>query len=250
MSDRLTSRRYQNSELRDKLASEYVLGTQTPRVRRRLETLMQADPTWWEHVEQWQQHLSGLNPSTKLGSSEHGLKRPPKRVWKNISEQTFSPSRGAKRIRWWWLPTGMALSLFVGVWLQPILLQSPLPIEAAQVQPVSYLAMMSSDTQKNHFALVAYQGDKPGQSSLRMQRNLNMDKVPMDRAMVWMRNSETGELQLIDSLQNVNDVRYMSPTEWQALKSSSELLVTANRDPESAVLYRGRCVELSSWQAI
>ena len=98
MSDRLTSRRYQNSELRDKLASEYVLGTQTPRVRRRLETLMQADPTWWEHVEQWQQHLSGLNPSTELESSEHGLKRPPKRVWKNIAEKTFIPNRGAKPV--------------------------------------------------------------------------------------------------------------------------------------------------------
>ncbi|NRB66574.1 MAG: hypothetical protein HRU48_04260 [Vibrio sp.] len=250
MSDRLTPRRYQNSELRDRLASEYVLGTQTPRVRRRLEALMKADTTWWEYVELWQQHLSGLNPCTELESSEHDLKRPPKRVWKNISARTFNSRRGARRIRWWWLPTGMALSLLAGIGLRPILLQPSLPIEIAQVRPVSYLAIMSSETQRNHFALVAYQGDKPGQSSLRMQRNLSMDDVPMDRAMVWMRDSESGELQLIDSLQNVNDIRYMSPTEWQALKNSSELLVTKNRDPESEVLYRGRCVELSSWQAI
>ena len=118
------------------------------------------------------------------------------------------------------------------------------------MRPASYLAMMSSDTQTNHFALVAYQGDKPGQSSLRMQRNLSLDKISQSKAMVWMRDNSTGELKLIDSLQNINDIRYMSPNEWKMLKSSSELLVTANRDPNSEVLYRGRCVELSDWRAI
>ncbi|MCG9682923.1 hypothetical protein L1D31_10090 [Vibrio sp. Isolate23] len=250
MSDRLTSRRYQNSELRDKLASEYVLGTQTPRVRRRLEALMLSDPTWWEHVEFWQQQLSGLSPSTVSGASEHEFKPPPKRVWKRIAAHTVSARSETKRIRWWWLPTGMAMSLLVGVWLQPVLQHSSAPIEVAQVRPVNYLAMMSSETEKNHFALVAYQGDKPGQSSLRMQRNLGMDEVPMGQAMVWMREGETGKLILIDSLKNVEDVRYMSPAEWKTLKSSSELIVTASRDPQSDVLYRGRCVELSGWKSI
>lgn len=248
MPNTLTSQRYQNSELRDKLAGEYVLGTQSPRVRRRLEALMQADPSWWEHVEQWQQNLSSITPSADLTLSSKNLKRPPKRVWKRIVNSTFGVRKRKSNLRWW-LPAGMAFSLFVGMFLQFNIMNTPSGINVAKVRPANYLAMMSSDTQKDHFALVAYQGDQPGQSSLRMQRNVSMDRISGDRAMVWMRDGLTGELILIDSLKNISDVRYMSPNEWQTLKSSSELIVTANRDSASEVLYRGRCVELSDWHA-
>lgn len=246
MSDPLKSARYQSSDLRDKLAGEYVLGTLTPRVRQRLEALMRSDPTWWEHIEQWQQHLSGLSPAINLETYTDDLIPPPIQTWTKIESKTTNRQKPTKHMRWWWIPISMAFSLLLGVWLQPLVSPTSQPIEIAQVRPISYLAMMSSETQKNHFALVAYQGDQPGQSSIRMQRNLAMTKIPMDRAMVWMRDGETGELKLIDSLKNVNNVRYMSPSEWQILKNSSELLVTANRDPNSEVLYRGRCVELSN----
>ncbi|EGR0741539.1 hypothetical protein G6329_03810 [Vibrio cholerae] len=245
MSNRLKSRRYIKAELRDKLAAEYVLGTQTPLVKRRMETLMKADPTWWEHIELWQKHLSGLTPAADLHNSTISLASPSKRVWKEITERTH-PARPFQRMRWWWLPIGMAMSLFVGIWVQNTMQSLSPTIEMAQVRPITYLAIMSSESQTNHFALVAYQGDKPGQSSLRMQRNLNMENPSFGQAMVWMRDKNTGKLQLIDSLQKINDIRYMSPSEWQALKNSSELLVTANRDPNSQVLYRGHCIELGS----
>ncbi|AQW58027.1 hypothetical protein [Vibrio owensii] len=246
MSDPLKSARYQSSDLRDKLAGEYVLGTLTPRVRQRLEALMRSDPTWWEHIEQWQQHLSGLSPAINFETPTDDLIPPPIQTWTKIESKTTNKQKPTKYMRWWWIPISMAFSLLLGVWLQPLVSPTSQPIEVAQVRPISYLAMMSSETQKNHFALVAYQGDQPGQSSIRMQRNLAMTKISMDRAMVWMRDGETGELKLIDSLKNVNNVRYMSPSEWKILKNSSELLVTANRDPNSEVLYRGRCVELSN----
>ena len=246
MPNPLKNARYQNQELRDKLAGEYVLGTLTPLVRKRLETLMRSDPTWWEHIDLWHQHLSSLTPAIDMTHSEGNLKPPPRQVWKNIASQTIKPSKQTQTMRWWWLPISMAFSLLIGLSLQPFVSPTSQPTEIAQVRPISYLAMMSSESQKDHFALVAYQGEKPGQSSIRMQRNRAMAKVPMDRAMVWMRDGNTGELKLIDSLENVNNVRYMSPTEWQTLKNSSELLVTANRDPNSEILYRGRCVELST----
>ncbi|MBU2898966.1 hypothetical protein [Vibrio hepatarius] len=250
MLNTIKSQRYQNSELRDRLAGEYVLGTQTPSVRRRMEALIKADPSWWVHIEQWQQHLSGINPSSDLNVSSTRLKKPPQRVWKKIANSTFGLRKREKSVRWWWLPTGMAFSMFVGVLLQSMFMYGSTEAKIVEVRPANYLAMMSSGEQKNHFALVAYQGDKPGQSSLRIQRNLSMDKIAESKAMVWMRDEVTGELKLIDSLKNINDIRYMSPKEWNMLKSSSELLVTVNRDPESEILYRGRCVELSDWRAI
>jgi hypothetical protein len=124
-------------------------------------------------------------------------------------------------------------------------------ISAVQIKPVSYLAMMSSDRQPDHFALVAYQGDKPGRSSIRVQWNLNtkIDKATMSRAMVWMRDRNTGKLRLIASLAHIDHGHYMPPDEWQALKNSAELLVTANANPKSPVLYQGKCIELSGWKS-
>ena len=75
MFDKINSKRYQNPQLREKLAGEYVLGTQTSRVRRRMDALIKADPTWWVHIEQWQQHLSVLNPSSDLNASTNTFKK-------------------------------------------------------------------------------------------------------------------------------------------------------------------------------
>lgn len=244
MSEPLTSGRYWNVLLRDRLAAEYVLGTQTNLVKCRMERLLRSDPTWWEHIEQWQQYLSDCSPTTNLQASALYFQSPPKRVWQRICERTQLSSKPSPSIRWWWLPVGMSMSLFLGVWVQNSVLPISPVIEIAQIQPITYLAMMSSETQRDYFALLAYQGDKPGQSSLRMQRNLSLDHMPLTQAMVWMRDKNTGELQLIDSLQKINQIRYMSPSEWQALKNSSELLVTASNNPNSQVLYRGHCIEL------
>ena len=242
MSNRALSQRYSNVKLREKLAGEYVLGTQTPRVRRRLEALIEADPTWWVHIEQWQQYLSSLSPATDLEQSEQKLRQPPKNIWRQVSAVTIESGKASKQ--WfWWLPVGLAFALVLGIWVRPL---SIIPsTEVAQTRPVSYIALMSSTTEQNHFALIAYQGDSPGESSLRMQENVAMDKVEIGKAMVWMRDSTTGKMTLLDSLQAVSQIRYMSATEWKRLKNSSELVVTANRNPESTILYRGSCIELN-----
>lgn len=139
MPSRVTrGRRYQNSDLRNKLASEYVLGTQTLRVRRRLETLIQSDPSWWEHIEQWQNHLSGLNPTSDLSMDTTYLRQPPKRVWRQIANGTFNLTQQRKGLRWWWLPMGMAMSLVVGVLIQPVLVPIHQPLGVAQIRPVNY----------------------------------------------------------------------------------------------------------------
>ncbi|QIL85413.1 hypothetical protein G7083_05625 [Vibrio sp. HDW18] len=246
MSEPLKSGRYLNALLRDRLAAEYVLGTQTNLVKCRMESLFHSDPTWWEHIEQWQQYLSDFNPATHVQVSASYFKPPPKRVWMRICERTQLLSKPSPRLRWWWLPVGMSMSLLVGIWGQNIMLSIPTVIEATQIQPIAYFAMMSSENQRDAFALVAYQGDKPGQSSLHMQRNLSVEPISLAQEMVWIRDKNTGELQLIDSLKNLNQARYLSPSEWQALKNSSELLVTINNDPHSLILYRGHCIELGS----
>ncbi|MEZ8027502.1 hypothetical protein [Enterovibrio norvegicus] len=269
MPNRITAKRYASLEVRDRLAAQYVLGTLTPRVRRRLEQLIQQDPTWWESIAHWQKHFSGLTPSMDDLLDEQGFSPAPKKVWEHISFALFpSTQRDAPNLAknqrsrlWptWFTPVGFACALMLGLFLRPIVSTAPLipTSESTQttslislVQPAAYFAMMSSNIGENQFALVAYKGTKPGESTIRLQRNLRETNLPSETAMVWMRDKASGKLQPIDTLRRINDTRVMSPTEWKVLKNSSELLVTETNDPSSTLLYRGDNVELSNWNAI
>ncbi|WP_394208772.1 hypothetical protein [Enterovibrio calviensis] len=263
MSELKPSHRYNSQELRDKLAAEYVLGTLPPRVRRRLETLMQNDPSWWEYIEIWQQHFSAFNPAIDANTDDSQFSTPPASVWKNLSLAIFPSSTGNKAStntpenikpslfrHPWFVPVGFVFSLMVGILISPVFVSQTPTSSVAQVKPASYLAMMSSADEPNLFALVAYQGAKPGESNLRLQRNLRDTDLPMENAVVWMVDKDTGTRKEIGSLRSINDTRFMTPTEWKALKNSTELIVTAEMSPTSQVLYRGRCVQLSDWNAI
>lgn len=230
MPDPMTPKRYRDPYLHERLAGEYVLGTLSPRVRARLDALMARDPDWWQWIEQWQQHLDPLlhqpQPAPPL----------PRSVWRNI-EQGISPKPSTGRL--WW-PLAMAASLLLGLWLQPLL-----PSPSAPIQPVRYLAMMSSAGEEAPFVLVAYQGKQPGQSSIRLQQNQASPlHLPAD-AMLWMRDKASAKLVPLAPLKEVMAGRLMSPTEWQQLKASSELLVMAEGNERP--LYRGHCIELGPW---
>lgn len=232
MPDSMTPKRYRDPALRERLAGEYVLGTLSPRVQARMSRLMARDPDWWQWIEQWQQHLDPLlrqpQPAPPL----------PRQIWHGIA-QGISPKPGPNRL--WW-PLAMAASLLLGIWLQPLL-----PWHSAPIQSMRYLATMSSAGEEVPFVLVAYQGKRPGQSSIRLQQNLaNPLRLPAD-AMLWMRDRESAKLVPLAPLGEVMAGRLMTPTEWQQLKQSSELLVMATGSEHP--LYRGHCIELGPWPA-
>lgn len=231
MPDPMTPKRYRDPTLRERLAGEYVLGTLSPRVRARMNRLMARDPDWWQWIEQWQQHLEPLlhqpDPAPPL----------PRQIWDGIA-QGIAPKPEPSRL--WW-PLAMAASLLLGMWIQLLL-----PAPAVPIEPVRYLAMMSSAGEEAPFVLVAYQGKQPGQSSIRLQQNLATPlNLPAD-AMLWMRDSQSRQLVPLAPLKEVMAGRLMSPTEWQQLKQSSELLVMAQGSDHP--LYRGHCIELAPWR--
>ncbi|MDD1795039.1 hypothetical protein L4D06_23605 [Enterovibrio makurazakiensis] len=268
MPNRITAKRYASFEVRDRLAAQYVLGTLPPRVRRRLENLIQQDPTWWENIAHWQKHFSGLTPSMDEHLEEQQFSTPPSKVWDRISMALFPQThRNASNFitrkptrQWplWFMPVGFTFALVLGLLLRPIITpeqntpinDTPSITSISRVQPAAYFAMMSSKVEDNQFALVAYQGARAGESTLRLQRNLRETTLPSETAMVWMRDKSSGKLREVGTLRSINDTRFMSPEEWKALKNSSELLVTENGDPNSQLLYQGDCVELSNWNAI
>lgn len=76
--------RYQNSQLQDRLASEYVMGTLTGAARRRFEKLLRQYPEMQQQVDAWAERLQPLNDDIVPVT-------PPDHVWKNVLETIETP---------------------------------------------------------------------------------------------------------------------------------------------------------------
>jgi anti-sigma-K factor RskA len=78
--------RYDDPELRERLAAEYVLGTMPIRARRRFERLMNGDASLAALVAHWSERLAPLDAATPEIA-------PPARVWRAIERRVQAPAR-------------------------------------------------------------------------------------------------------------------------------------------------------------
>ena len=77
--------RYDNPELRELLAAEYVLGTMPRLSRRRFERAMEEDPALANLVSDWAERFSAIDRATSAEA-------PPARVWRAIEARVAAPS--------------------------------------------------------------------------------------------------------------------------------------------------------------
>ena len=107
--------RYDDEEVQDLLAAQYVLGSLRGAARRRLVTLMRQHPSLRHRVEHWEQRMFALiirAPKVKA----------PERVWSKIQARISPSAERAWRRRTWWmgfatagLSFALAALLYVGV---------------------------------------------------------------------------------------------------------------------------------------
>ncbi len=77
---------YRHPELRDRLASEYALGTLHGLARKRFERLMRDDADLRRSVAEWQERLMPMAQAIAPVN-------PPKRVWRKIEQRIQQPRR-------------------------------------------------------------------------------------------------------------------------------------------------------------
>jgi anti-sigma-K factor RskA len=127
--------RYDDPELRERLAAEYVLGTMPSRARRRFDRLIAADPLLARMVGDWADRLAPLDEATPAEA-------PPARVWRAI-EARIAVSGAAPAVPapdfWYrslafWRGLAVAASLAAAVLVLYVALfagQAPAPIVVA-----------------------------------------------------------------------------------------------------------------------
>ena len=86
--------RYDDQNLREILAAEYVLGTLGGPARRRYEALLQARPDWQQAVDWWSARLHLLALTSPAVAPAPG-------VWRNIETRLFGSKVASQTMGWW-----------------------------------------------------------------------------------------------------------------------------------------------------
>ena len=101
--------RYDDPDLRERLAAEYVLGTMPSRSRRRFERLIASDPALARVVGVWADRLASIDATV-------APEEPPARVWRGIErrlaldEPAAAPAQGWFSSLAFWRALGVAAS--------------------------------------------------------------------------------------------------------------------------------------------
>lgn len=137
--------RYDNPQLVQRLASEYVLGTLAGRARRRFERLMTESYRVRSAVWHWERQLSPLSQAARPV-------QPSARVWRQVLERTGATAaprteREAARVRWFerlGLWRGLSLAATAAALVLAILLvRTPTDVVTPEAQ--QYVAVVNGD---------------------------------------------------------------------------------------------------------
>ena len=124
--------RLAHPDLRNRLTSEYVLGTMQGRARRRFQDYLKRDPDLRAEVARWEAHLTPL--AARLPDIE-----PPARVWSRIEARLDRSveSTPVKAVSGFWASLGFWRTLGVGAsGLAAVLLVAIVTLQPAEQEPM------------------------------------------------------------------------------------------------------------------
>jgi len=120
---------YKNPQLREKLASEYVIGTLRGRARARFQALLRYDPGLRRIVAEWEARLTPLAVAA-------GEIAPPTRVWRAVAQRIAG---GATKGLAFWRGLAVTSTAFV------LILAAFIGLAPRPEAPMAMVAVMSDD---------------------------------------------------------------------------------------------------------
>lgn len=256
MSKKLSlARRYQNPIIRSHLASQFGLGTLSPKVKQRVIRLMQVDKMLEQEIYQWQNRLEPLNSNTDDVT-------PPSKVWKKLSHE-LDFSKQTKPPWWqslffWRGVSAISFALILSVFISKLGLEQTNTSPNSALQGPSYLAVLTATEESSktlpELIVSAYKSPNAGQSELHIQWNQNTENKQgftlktSQSFTLWSLDKNTGEQVSLGLLINANSKQKLSIAQWQLIKNSKELWLTQGDKITDPVLFKGECLQLSSWK--
>jgi hypothetical protein len=249
--------RYRNPTICAHLASQYVTGVMTPRVRIRLEKLLSVTPELNRAVAFWSDQMAEIQLELPEDNASDGL-------WSNIDKLTPDEknhtNRKVNNSGWknllLWQATGIA-GMATSIALALMLFIAPLNdtlnnIPAVNAAP-SYMAAMSKHDDSAdtiHFVINVYKKTERTPSTLFVQWSQRQPRETAQPLFLWAEDKDTGELTYIGKEPSKGESWDLNKPIWQTISNSSRLLVTQDQrlPSQSNTLFSGPCVQLSNWE--
>lgn len=238
--------RYVSAEIVDHLASNYVMGLLTPRVRRRVESL-RSDIDFRaidQRIDYWEQKLSPLN-------NEVPELAPQPETWKNIQNSLNLGQQEQKQSRFAWLSLSMsqwaaAFSFVFCVIIGVNLLQSE-----DSLGKMSYVAVLEDSSQTPQVVAATY-----GDSKKLVLDILTLPDIDSEQSFeLWVTSKTDNQTRSLGEIpQGVSNFdRQLSEAEWRLIADSSFLVISvedsggsALGEPSEDVISRGLCIRLAT----
>ena len=237
--------RYQNPDVYEALAGDYVLGQMPIHARRRFEQLMDERPYVQQAVQRWERRLNPLVAALPE-------RTPPRRVWHRIKSEVVALEKRKRPVRkrnvWesilvWRTATMItAVTLMATLLLTNIMPQPPVPMMP------SYVAVLANE--ENNPMFVAAANEEPMQMTVRMMKDVQM---PSDRDFeLWCQLEGSDNLVSMGILAHDEETTFpLTETEWRTFASTTSLAISIEpkggspaANPTGPVMYKGEFVSL------
>ena len=262
--------RYANPKVVQHLASQYVLGTLSPRARQRLERLLTDHPVLSSALEEsiadWQQKFVELDHQTAVLA-------PKASTWQNIQkilDGTSNQSRveptpvSASPSHWlnalWHRIQSQTLHRLMHVFsiaiiavLLLFLNQTDAPFESNN--NLSYVAILAADNETPILVASTY-----GQSrTLVLNRLIESIKEPNSDTdlELWVVSKTDHQARSLGTVSQQQETmqRQLTEAEWRLIKDSHSLLLTREElggsaigEPSDEIVAQGLCIRLKEWR--
>lgn len=239
--------RYQNAQLQDLLASNYVAGTLRGKARKRMEALMREDAKLASRVRQWESKLQPLHNATPAVA-------PKKSTWQAISTAINGAADPLiatlkKRLNFYkYLSAGaLSFALVLGLMLS---LPKPVPTPTA-TSAINYVAVLSgSDEQPSMVVTLTKEG-----RVLTMDVLLKPQLEAGQHMQIWAVSRDDGSIAKLSAVQLEKRIEAsLTKEQWGLISSAESLIVTAETladvsAPGERILAKGLCVKVEGWKS-
>lgn len=246
--------RYQNPLIYNHLASQYVAGVMSQRVRSRTEALRETTPELDRAIAHWADQFAQLHqqlPEITLSSDAS------ERLWKTIEAEVDIKEQPSSSATGLW-DNVLAWRLFSGAGaLASMVLAIMLVFTAPQPQVAgpSYLANMAAhgdDAQHQiQFVISAYAKQENTPSRLHVQWSKDhAGKTPHPPLHLWAEDKDTGKMTYIGMQPPKGQSWDLTKPTWMAVANSRRLLMTTDtqQPTNNNTMFSGFCLQLKQWK--
>lgn len=238
--------RYQDPELQDLLAANYVAGTLRGPARKRMQTLIQQDPALAKQVRQWEAKLQPLHQATPEVE-------PKKSTWKQISNAISGATDPLvaslmKRLRFYRYLSGAALSAAL---LAGVMLWMPATDPVATPTGINYVAVMNNAGEQPTMVVTLVKSGRQMTVDILQKPSIETQQS----LQLWAISKEDGSIASLGNVQLEKQIKTtLTKEQWGLIASAESLLLTAEnasgaQAPSNQIIAKGLCVKVEGWKS-